>query len=204
MRDKIYKSAQLHYTDAHKKWLPDVFQDLSSAFSISKENGRSAFSICLLSFFFLTNISAQQKTNSHEFPDSIKLTKFSSLFAGAGYQKSGVLEFGYGHYGISKLIFEGLIESYEGSIEAHFGKHLYLAPKISAWAAGGAGAMALGIHLIYYTDFKVHAVCLRPEIGIGTPVFKMSYGYDIALTSPIPQVGRHSVTMMFLFHSPAY
>jgi hypothetical protein len=43
--------------------------------------------------------------------------------------------------------------------------------------------MAMGINLIYYTDFEQSSLRLRPEIGIGFGRWKVFYGYNIPLTN---------------------
>lgn len=42
--------------------------------------------------------------------------------------------------------------------------------------------MAMGLNLIYYTDFGQSSVRIRPEIGIGFDRWKFVYGYNIPLT----------------------
>jgi hypothetical protein len=60
---------------------------------------------------------------------------------------------------------------------------ILIGPKIGTWIAGGSSAMAMGLNLIYYTDFNQSSLRFRPEIGIGLFNFKVVYGYNISLTN---------------------
>ncbi len=75
-----------------------------------------------------------------------------------------------------------------------------VAPKISAWAAGGASAIAMGINELYYTNFKVGCAVIRPEIGFGIEKFKLVYGYNIVVTNRgfIP-IDKHIITIAYCF-----
>ena len=44
--------------------------------------------------------------------------------------------------------------------------------------------MAMGVNLIYYTDFHNGNLVFRPEIGFGFGNFKFVYGYNAILTKP--------------------
>ena len=58
---------------------------------------------------------------------------------------------------------------------------MVIGPKIGAWIAGGSGGMAMGLNLIYYTNFDQSSLRIRPEIGMGFGRFKVVYGYNIPL-----------------------
>lgn len=62
-------------------------------------------------------------------------------------------------------------------------KETVLGPKIGFWIGGGVSAVALGLTMIYYTNFEGGALRFRPEIGFGLHRFKLVYGYNIALTN---------------------
>lgn len=50
-----------------------------------------------------------------------------------------------------------------------------MGPKIGVWIGGG---MAMGLNLIYYTNFDKNSLVCRPEIGMGIEKFKLVYGYN--------------------------
>ncbi|HEX8315119.1 MAG TPA: hypothetical protein VF609_09005 [Flavisolibacter sp.] len=73
--------------------------------------------------------------------------------------------------------------AYFASTELKFGDNIIIGPKIGAWAAGGVGGIAMGLNMIYYTDFDNASLAFRPEIGFGFKNFKFVYGYNAILTS---------------------
>ena len=72
-------------------------------------------------------------------------------------------------------------------------------PKIGAWFGGGASLGAIGLSTIYYTDFNQGTWRLRPEIGFGLDRFKLTYGYNIALTNKdFDKINRDNISFVFL------
>jgi hypothetical protein len=52
--------------------------------------------------------------------------------------------------------------AYFASTELKFGNKFIIEPKLGAWAAGGAGGIAMGLNMIYYTYFD-NGVCLSDQ-----------------------------------------
>jgi hypothetical protein len=55
--------------------------------------------------------------------------------------------------------------------------------KAGLWLGGGVAGMNLGLNLINYTDFNENSLRFRPEIGMGFGVFRIVYGYNLAITN---------------------
>jgi hypothetical protein len=69
------------------------------------------------------------------------------------------------------------------SNEIKIDNKILIGPKIGVWAGGGVGGMAMGLNLIYYSDFEQSSFRIRPEIGMGFGRWKVVYGYNIPLTN---------------------
>lgn len=62
------------------------------------------------------------------------------------------------------------------------------------------GAMAMGIQLIQYLEGGESCTVLRPEIGIGIFKAKMTYAYNLRLTSPkLPGISTHMLSLSYAF-----
>jgi hypothetical protein len=109
--------------------------------------------------------------------------RYISVLAGYHYRKHHFAELGLavnqygrkGHHPTAWSLF--------ASSEVKLDNQWLIGPKIGAWIAGGQSIMAMGINLIYYTDFEQSSLRLRPEIGIGFGRWKVFYGYNIPLTN---------------------
>lgn len=109
------------------------------------------------------------------------LEKHISILAGYNFWRNHFAELGlavnqYGRVGHHPSAWAYFISS-----ELKFDDKVLIGPKIGTWIGGGAGGMAMGLNLIYYTDFEQSSLRIRPEIGIGFERFKMVYGYNIPL-----------------------
>jgi hypothetical protein len=90
--------------------------------------------------------------------------------------------------------------AYFASTELKFGDKFIIGPKIGAWASGGLGAMAMGVNMIYYTDFNNASVVFRPEIGFGYQSFKLVYGYNaIVSKNKLDGINRHLGSVIYCF-----
>ena len=69
--------------------------------------------------------------------------------------------------------------TYGFSTEVLLDKHPIYGVKVGTWAS--AMLLGLGLQAIYYTDFREGNFKIRPEFGIGTPSFKLSFGYNIPM-----------------------
>ncbi|MBL7807729.1 MAG: hypothetical protein JNN28_07945 [Saprospiraceae bacterium] len=126
--------------------------------------------------------------------------QYISILTGYHYRKSHFAELGiavnrYGRKGRHPVAWAYFVSS-----EVKLDKQPIIGPKIGAWAAGGQSIMALGINLIYYTDFEQSSLRLRPEIGIGLGRFKVFYGYNIPITNrDFEGINRNVFGMAVLF-----
>lgn len=69
--------------------------------------------------------------------------------------------------------------------------------KAGAYVDGG---FAMGVQLIQYFDGPDHCTVLRPEMGIGFFKFKLTYAYNVRLTSPrIDGVNTHMLNLSYAF-----
>lgn len=130
----------------------------------------------------------------------VDLEKYFSLLAGSNvwtyhYAEAGIAlhESGVvGHHPYAWAVFM--------SSEVRIGNKFIFGPKVGAWASGGAGAMAMGINAIYYTDRNTGSFRIRPEIGIGVQHFKIVYGYNITITGKeFIGANKHNVSLGILF-----
>jgi hypothetical protein len=130
-------------------------------------------------FFFLHSDAQQIRDTARR----IYLDKELCLLTGIHYSNHTFIDLGIaastfgtvGYHPISRTLYAGS--------EFHFVDHPMIAPKIGVWAAGGVAAMALGLNLLYQTDFDEGALIFRPEVGLGLDKFKLTYGYNVMLTN---------------------
>jgi hypothetical protein len=86
--------------------------------------------------------------------------------------------------------------SYSVSNEIKLSNKITIGPKIGIWIAGGP---AVGLNLIYYTDFNNSSFVLRPEIGFGATQFKLVYGYNLKLTNALTTINTNSIGLTYCF-----
>lgn len=83
------------------------------------------------------------------------------------------------------------------SDEIRLTNKLLMGPKIGVWVAGGS---ALGLNMIYYTDFGKGTLVFRPEIGGGLFNVKLVYGYNAKLTNTdFKGINRNLVQLVYGF-----
>ena len=71
---------------------------------------------------------------------------------------------------------------------------------MDGWIAGGSSAFALGLNMIYYTDFDNGSLVFRPEIGFGLDKFKLVYGYNANLTkNRLDRINKNLVGLTYCF-----
>jgi hypothetical protein len=73
--------------------------------------------------------------------------------------------------------------AYFVSNEIKIDNKILIGPKIGVWAGGGVSGMAMGLNVIYYSNFDNSSLRIRPEIGMGFGRWKVVYGYNIPLTN---------------------
>ena len=90
--------------------------------------------------------------------------------------------------------------AYFASTEIKLGDKFIVGPKIGVWATGGSGGMAIGLNMIYYTDFDNSNLVFRPEIGFGLDKFKLVYGYNVKLTkNGLDRINKNLVGLTYCF-----
>lgn len=118
--------------------------------------------------------------------DTVRRTPFEKelcLLTGAGYGRHAFIDLGGSVNRAGTIGHHPFSSAYFVSSELHFGSKTVVGPKAGAWAAGGVGGIAMGISLIYYSDFEQGQLVFRPEIGLGISKFKLTYGYNARLTN---------------------
>ena len=131
---------------------------------------------------------------------------------GVGREGSGGIELslltGYnqGYYGFADIGLEfnkagataihNISVSYSVSNEIKISNKPTVGPKIGLWVAAGP---AVGLNLIYYTDFSNSSFVLRPEIGLGVTNFKLVYGYNFKLTNSLQTINTNLIEVIFCF-----
>jgi hypothetical protein len=101
----------------------------------------------------------------------VSYSKHTFVDLGISVIKSGIV----GHHPIATAYFF--------ASEFHFVNKPIVGPKVGVWAAGGVAPLAMGLNIIYYSDFDQSSLVFRPEIGIGFDRLKITYGYNAKLTN---------------------
>lgn len=85
------------------------------------------------------------------------------------------------------------------SSEISLRNKVILAPKLGIWTGNGIG---VGANMLYYTDMGSNtSLRFRPEIGIGEYNWKLTYGYNIALSGDgMSGVATHIVSLAVLWN----
>lgn len=122
------------------------------------------------------------------------------LLTGVTFGKSTFFDIGVSRNSNTAVGYHPFSSAFFASTELKFGDKFIIGPKIGAWAAGGAGGMAMGLNMIYYTDFDNASLVFRPEIGFGFESFKFVYGYNAILTShKLAGVNRNLGSIIYCF-----
>jgi hypothetical protein len=122
------------------------------------------------------------------------------LLTGVNYNKHTFVDIGIsvntsgvaGHHPIATAYF------FAG--EFHFVKKPIAGFKAGAWAAGGVAPLAIGLNIIYYSDFDQGSLMFRPEIGLGFDRVKITYGYNARLTnSSFDRISKNTFGLTYCF-----
>lgn len=126
---------------------------------------------------------------------TVEYKKDVSLLLGYNQGKYGFADIGFSinHYGTNRHLF---LFDYFISNEIKLNKDVIIGPKIGVWMAGG---FAMGLSLIYYTDFDKSSLAFRPEIGIGLEKAKLVYGYNWDWTKGLNSINKHQVGLTYCF-----
>lgn len=137
-------------------------------------------------------------------PDStrIRLTyqKSDHISLVAGYNYTGIRGLAELGLAFNRNVFTGRhAASLALGVSTEFWKDasgVIIAPKVSCWTAGG---VAFGVNFLYYTDRYQASLRFRPELGFGLDMFKLAYGYNLAITNWLFEgVGTHCISLVVL------
>lgn len=121
--------------------------------------------------------SASLKINdsiSHQYYRKKELT----IITGYQLQKNHFAEIGIG------IMKDGVVGYHPSTLIYGLSNELKLSNdfiwglKAGLWMGGG---MNIGLNLVNYTDFQENSLRFRPEVGIGFGIFRMVYGYNLAI-----------------------
>lgn len=107
-----------------------------------------------------------------------------------GYFNSKKENAGYG-YGI---------KGYTISTEHYINRNYIIAPKIAGFS--NLWGINIGIGSVWYFDMKKNnSLRLRPEIGYGSDHFKLTYGFNMAITNKdMPNVSKHMLSFVYFLN----
>ena len=146
-------------------------------------------------FFVLLTFLGNCQTSDTTVP-SVKTVEFKkdfSLLLGYNRGKYGFADIGFAinHYGTNRHPFS---IDYFISNEIKLSKDVIIGPKVGIWVGGG---FAMGLNLIYYTNFEKGNLVFRPEIGIGFEKAKLVYGYNWNWTKALNGINQHQVGLTY-------
>lgn len=127
----------------------------------------------------------------------INLDKNISILTGINFWGNFYGELGVGVYRNrqSGYHFAGL--AYFVSNEIKIDDKILIGPKAGVWIGGG---LAVGLNLVYYTDFDESSLRFRPEIGMGLGNVKIVYGYNIPLTNKnFDRINKSNIGIAVMF-----
>jgi hypothetical protein len=155
---------------------------------------RKFLTTLLFSCFAITGHSQNTDTVLHSWTNKTYKKDFSIL-TGYNQGKYGFADIGLAinHYGTNRHPFS---LDYFISNEIKLDKDLIIGPKIGVWLAGG---FAMGLNLIYYTDFDKNSLVFRPEVGIGIDKAKLVYGYNWHWTNSLTNINQHQIGLTYCF-----
>jgi hypothetical protein len=154
----------------------------------------------LLSVLTILFFSAHgQETDSIKTREII-IERSVGLLTGVAFGKNTFIDIGISKNSNTVVGHHPFSSAYFASTELKFDNKFIIAPKIGAWAAGGVGGIAMGLNMIYYTDFENGSLAFRPEIGFGFQNFKFVYGYNAILTRhKLDGINRNLGSIIYCF-----
>jgi hypothetical protein len=126
---------------------------------------------------------AERDSTASKIRYGVDLTRHLSVLTGFNFWRNFYGELGLAINQYGRVGHHPAAWAYFVSNEIKIDDKIRIGPKIGAWVGGGAGGMAIGLNLIYYTDFDQSSLRIRPEIGMGFGRWKIVYGYNIPLTN---------------------
>ena len=136
----------------------------------------------LLPLLTIVFFSAQGQVTDTTKAREIIVKRSVGLLTGVTFGKNTFIDIGISRNSNTVIGHHPFSSAYFASTELKLGDKFIIGPKVGAWAAGGVGGIAMGLNMIYYTDFDNASLVFRPEIGFGFQSFKLVYGYNAILT----------------------
>ena len=152
--------------------------------------------------FILTTVtySLQAQVTDTIKQKEIVLKKTFCLLTGYSLGTYSYADIGFAKMSSTTIGHHPFSSAYFASTEIKLGDKFIIGPKIGGWIAGGSSAFALGLNMIYYTDFDNGSLVFRPEIGIGFDNFKLVYGYNANLASyRLDRINKNLVGLTYCF-----
>ena len=167
--------------------------------NIAHKKNRSYLSVMLLtSFVLMLTDTIAQVTDSVD-NSVVREERFLSLLVGFNSGENMFGEIGIARNRINIVGNHAAGSTLFFSTEFGLGGEGYFAPKIGCWAGGGVAPIAVGVNLLYYTNFSNGTVRVRPEVGLGLDRFKLVYGYNIGFThKDFPGVNTNNLSIVIL------
>jgi hypothetical protein len=144
---------------------------------------------------------AQDTDSSFRSYYSRKITNEWVTLVGFNSGYSFLLDLGFGHNSYGTAGHHPVAVSYTAGSEIQIGhRDRLFAPKISMHMMGG---IAMGYHLIHYTNFKKTSLVFRPEFGFGMERFKFAYGYNWRMSKRdnFVSLNSHLASLVYLIHT---
>lgn len=128
----------------------------------------------------------------------------TGFVGGLGYNNGFVIEVGYGKAFVNRIEKRSAFQSFYGGVEVlpSTDNKFIVAPKASIWIEEATYLTAVGLNLVYYTDFNQATLRLRPEIGIGYKKMKLTYGYNFPLViGNLTDINKHNFGLAYFFET---
>lgn len=148
-------------------------------------------------FCFSCTANAQPDSlDSREIASDVHLEQSIGLLVGYNFWREHYAELGISFNRFGRVGHHPFGWSAFASSEVHLSRNLIFGPKIGAWISGGIGGLALGGNLILYTTGSESSLRFRPEIGMGLEGWKLTYGYNFALSNrDLTGINTHVVSL---------
>jgi hypothetical protein len=154
----------------------------------------------LLLFLIILSCSLYGQGTDTTRTREVVVNRSISLLTGFSFGKNPFAELGLSKNSNTVVGHHPFSSAYFASTELKLRDRFILGPKIGAWAAGGVGGIAIGLNMIYYTDFDNASLVFRPEIGFGFQNFKFVYGYNAILTNhKLDGINKHLGSVVYCF-----
>lgn len=161
-----------------------------------------SLAISLLFFWVLSSSYGQTESDSiiYKTMNNADLERHLSFLAGFNFWRNFYGEIGLSVNQFGRVGHHPAAWAFFVSNEIRIDNKLLIGSKIGVWASGGIGALAIGLNMVYYTNFNQSSLRLRPEIGVGLDRWKVVYGYNIPLTNRnFEEVNKSNISVAYMF-----